>query len=222
METVVKILPSMFLLGAALGTAGVSSARAASAPEAQVVPELVGPSAEAEVRPVFTIFEHREARAAIVQTAPTVALLATGKAKPASNRAVRLKLRPIIRPLVSAAEIRHALPFGLLDALIIVESGYQPLALSKAGAAGLAQLMPATARTMGVADRFDIAASIDGGARYLRAQIDRFESIALALAAYNAGPGAVLRAGGIPRNGETPGYVSKVLATWSALPGMPA
>ena len=128
----------------------------------------------------------------------------------------------ILAGIVTAAEFRHALPAGLLDALIAVESAYRPGAVSAAGAAGLAQLMPDTARSLGVVDRFDILASIEGGARYLRAQLDRFDSIALALAAYNAGPGAVRRAGGIPRNGETPDYVSKVLAAWSALAGTPA
>ena len=171
---------------------------------------------------VFALFEHREIRVAATESAPPVARSATREARLAPNQARHLNLRPLIKPLVTAAELRHALPYGLLDALIVVESGYRPSAISRAGAAGLAQLMPGTARTMGVANRFDIASSIDGGARYLRAQLDRFESIALALAAYNAGPGAVVRARGIPQNGETPDYVSKVLAAWSALAGAAA
>ena len=171
---------------------------------------------------VFALFEHREIRVAATDSAPPVARSATREARIAPNQARRLKLRPLIKPLVTAAELRHALPYGLLDALIVVESGYRPLAISRAGAAGLSQLMPATARNLGVANRFDIASSIDGGARYLRAQLDRFESVALALAAYNAGPGAVSRARGIPQNGETPDYVSKVLAAWSAFAGAPA
>lgn len=118
---------------------------------------------------------------------------------------------------IRAAEVRHGLPSGLLDALVAAESSYQPHALSKAGAAGLAQLMPATARSLGVFDRFDVRANLDGGARYLRSMIDKFGSISLALAAYNAGPGAVARAGGIPRNGETPDYVSRVLRYWRSL-----
>ncbi len=171
---------------------------------------------------VFALFEHREIRVAATESAHPVARSATRKARLAPNQARHLKLRPLIKPLVTAAELRHALPYGLLDALIVVESGYRPLAISRAGAAGLAQLMPATARNLGVANRFDIASSIDGGARYLRAQLDRFESVALALAAYNAGPGAVSRARGIPQNGETPDYVSKVLAAWSTMAGAPA
>lgn len=120
--------------------------------------------------------------------------------------------------LVRAAEAAHSLPRGLLDALIATESAYRPRALSRAGAAGLAQLMPGTATELGVSNRFDPWQSIEGGARYLRRMLDRFGSITLALAAYNAGPGAVARAGGIPANGETPAYVRRVLRRWAALP----
>jgi soluble lytic murein transglycosylase-like protein len=84
------------------------------------------------------------------------------------------------------------------------------------GAAGLTQLMPATARELGVANRHDPQENIEGGARYLRQMLDRFGSVHLALAAYNAGPGAVTKAGGIPKNRETPAYVSSVIARWMA------
>ena len=117
-------------------------------------------------------------------------------------------------PHVYAAEAKYALPPGLLDALVWTESRYNPLAVSRVGAAGLGQLMPATARELGVANRFDPVANIDGAARYLRQMLDRFGVVHLALAAYNAGPGAVARAGGIPRNGETPTYVRNVLRRW--------
>jgi hypothetical protein len=117
-------------------------------------------------------------------------------------------------PHVYAAEVRYALPTGLLDALVWTESRYNPLAVSHVGAAGLGQLMPATARELGVSNRFDPVANIDGAARYLRQMLDRFGVVHLALAAYNAGPGAVTRAGGIPRNGETPAYVRNVLRRW--------
>lgn len=125
---------------------------------------------------------------------------------------------PMSRPfgaLIDRAELRHGLPRGLLDALIAIESGHGWWRVSPAGAAGLTQLMPATAAELGVTNRFDPAQSVDGGARYLRLMLDRFGSVALALAAYNAGPGAVDRAGGIPENGETPGFVAKVLRAWA-------
>ncbi len=117
-------------------------------------------------------------------------------------------------PHVYAAEAQYSLPSGLLDALVWTESRYNPLAISKAGAAGLGQLMPGTARDLGVSNRFDPMANIFGAARYLRQMLDKFGVVHLALAAYNAGPGAVERAGGIPRNGETPAYVRDVLRHW--------
>ena len=127
--------------------------------------------------------------------------------------------RSLYWPLVRAAECRHRLPFGLLDSLIIQESRYQPSAVSRAGAAGLAQLMPGTARGLGVANSFDPLLNVEGGARYLRRMLDSFAgSIPLALAAYNAGPGSVRKARGIPRNGETPDYVQRVLSYWAETP----
>nr|WP_295658776.1 lytic transglycosylase domain-containing protein [Polymorphobacter sp.] len=114
-------------------------------------------------------------------------------------------------PLVRDAECRHGLPAGLLDALVFQESRYRPLVVSRAGAGGLAQLMPRTADDLGVIDRFDAVANLDGGARYLRSMLDRYRSVPLALAAYNAGRGAVDRWGGLPLNRETPGYVRNVL-----------
>ena len=120
----------------------------------------------------------------------------------------------IYLPLIREAEARYRLPPRLLQALIWAESRFNPLAVSPAGAAGLAQLMPATARELGVANRHDPQENIEGGARYLKQMLDRFGSVHLALAAYNAGPGAVTKAGGIPRNRETPGYVRSVLDRW--------
>jgi soluble lytic murein transglycosylase-like protein len=122
----------------------------------------------------------------------------------------------IYLPLIREAELRHRIPPRLLQALIWAESRFNPMAISRAGAAGLAQLMPATARELGVRNRHDPAQNIDGGARYLRQMLDRFRSVHLALAAYNAGPGAVSRTGGIPRNGETPAYVRSIIDRWAA------
>ncbi|MCY1740999.1 lytic transglycosylase domain-containing protein [Ensifer sp. SL37] len=96
---------------------------------------------------------------------------------------------------------------------IEIESGYNPAAISKAGAIGLGQLMPATAALLGV-DPTDMKQNLDGSARYLLMLLDRFASKELALAGYNAGPDAVTRYGGIPPYAETQGHVRKVMAVF--------
>jgi soluble lytic murein transglycosylase-like protein len=96
---------------------------------------------------------------------------------------------------------------------IAVESAFDPAARSQVGAVGLGQLMPATARDLGV-DPHDPAENLHGSARYLLAQVDRFGSLELALAAYNAGPEAVARHAGVPPYAETRGHVRKVMAIY--------
>jgi soluble lytic murein transglycosylase-like protein len=113
--------------------------------------------------------------------------------------------------LFTKAGLRNGVDPALLAAVARQESGYNPRAVSPAGAQGLMQLMPATARGLGVSDPFDPAQAIDGAARMLHDLIGRFGHVDLALAAYNAGPGAVTRYGGIPPYPETQNYVHSVL-----------
>jgi soluble lytic murein transglycosylase-like protein len=111
-----------------------------------------------------------------------------------------------------AAARKHGIPEDLFLRLVQQESGWNPGARSHKGATGLAQLMPGTARVLGV-DENDPHQNLDGGARYLRMQYDRFGSWRLALAAYNAGPEAVEKHGGIPPYAETRGYVKAILGS---------
>lgn len=114
---------------------------------------------------------------------------------------------------IQKAAARFELPKALIQAVIKAESNYQVRAVSPAGARGLMQLMPATAKDMGVTDPFDIDQNIHGGARYLRNMLDQFNGdLELALSAYNAGPGAVMRYNGsVPPYPETQTYVKRVL-----------
>ncbi len=114
---------------------------------------------------------------------------------------------------IDAAAQKYGLDPALLRGLIKQESGFNPNAGSAAGAQGLTQLMPGTARSLGCTNPLDPAQAIDAGARYLRQQLDAFGGdVRKALAAYNAGPGAVQRYGGVPPYGETQNYVQKVMA----------
>ena len=121
---------------------------------------------------------------------------------------------------INAAAASNGIDPALLKGLVAQESGFDPNARSGAGAVGLTQLMPGTAAALGVTDPTDPAESLQGGARYLREQLDRFGGDErLALAAYNAGPGAVSKYGGVPPYAETQGYVNKVLANAASYRG---
>ncbi|MFW6437881.1 MAG: lytic transglycosylase domain-containing protein [Armatimonadota bacterium] len=137
------------------------------------------------------------------------ALDAATRSGPVSPRQ-SAKQRGEFDAIINEAASRHNLSADLIHAIVRAESGYDPNCRSSAGAIGLMQLMPGTAEGLGITDPWDPAQNIDGGARYLREQMDRFGDLTLALAAYNAGPGAVQRHGGIPPYEETQTYVRRV------------
>ena len=114
--------------------------------------------------------------------------------------------------LIRRAAVTHDVDASLVKAVVHAESGFNPNAVSRVGASGLMQLMPATARRYGVQDIFDPAQNVAGGVRYLRDLLRMFKNdTRLAVAAYNAGEGAVLRYRGVPPYEETRDYVTKVL-----------
>jgi len=122
--------------------------------------------------------------------------------------------RAEIERLAERSGARYHVDPALIEAIVANESGFDSRAISPAGAQGLMQLMPATANALGIADAYDPAENIRGGARYLRGLLDRFGRVDLAVAAYNAGPNAITRYGGIPPFPETQAYVRAVLAEY--------
>jgi soluble lytic murein transglycosylase-like protein len=140
-------------------------------------------------------------------TATAAATAATPAAALASTASTGPSALPADTPYgaeITAAAQRNGLDPALLAGLIKQESGFNPNAGSPAGAQGLCQLMPGTARGLGVTDLHDPVQSIEGGAKYLAQQLKTFNGdVARALAAYNAGPGAVQRYGGVPPYAET-------------------
>lgn len=120
-----------------------------------------------------------------------------------------------VEQLVNANAGRYGVDPALVKAIIANESGFDPNATSKTGAQGLMQLEPQTASSLGVTDAYDPRQNIWGGTRYIRNLLDRFHGdLPLAVAAYNAGPEAVERYGGIPPYAETQNYVQNVLASY--------
>jgi soluble lytic murein transglycosylase-like protein len=146
-----------------------------------------------------------------------LALAAPARAQPAAPPGAMPEV-PYAGQIAFSADM-YGIERLLLTALVRQESNFNPVVTSRAGARGLTQLMPGTARLLGlrvdrrrrIDERVVPELALDAGARYLRMQLDRFRSVRLALAAYNAGPGAVRRHHGLPPYGETRNYVRLVL-----------
>jgi soluble lytic murein transglycosylase-like protein len=120
-----------------------------------------------------------------------------------------------IRSLVNGASAETGVPQALVNAVLMAESAGDPSAVSSAGAQGLMQLMPGTAAGCGIADAFDPQENVHCGSSYLRSLLRRYhDNVTLAVAAYNAGPGAVDRYHGVPPYAETRAYVTRVLSAY--------
>ena len=164
--------------------------------------------------------------------APATPPAATGPTSPFAGALAAAQTSPSAAPVsgagassafdseINAAASANGIDPALLKGLVSQESGFNPSARSGAGAVGLTQLMPGTASALGVTNPLDPAQSLQGGAKYLREQLDRFGGDqTLALAAYNAGPNAVQKYNNIPPYAETQNYVTSVMSKAAAFRG---
>jgi len=140
---------------------------------------------------------------------------ATAIAPPEPAPLVRAPPEEVVR-LIQESSARHAVPSQIVEAVAWQESRFNHAAVSSKGARGVMQLLPTTASDLGV-DPSDLRGNIDGGAAYLAQQLRRFGDVKLALAAYNAGPKAVERYGGVPPYAETQSYVRAIMARLAAV-----
>jgi soluble lytic murein transglycosylase-like protein len=172
--------------------------------------QLMGASAPGRVGQSSSAFASQLATASAATSAPAATTASAGLM---SVGASELPADVPFGAEITAAAKKHGIDPALLAGLVKQESGFNPNAGSPAGARGLTQLMPGTAAGLGVSNVLDPAQSLDGGAKYLRQQLDAFGGdVTRALAAYNAGPGAVQRYGGVPPYAETQNYVRIVQA----------
>ena len=148
-------------------------------------------------------------------TKPSTKVQANIYASQANSVGEKIITKQQIKDIVFRAAKRHGVDEKLVNALIRQESGFNPNAKSKVGAMGLMQLMPSTAKGLGVTNPMDPEQNVDGGVRYLKSMLNKYNgNIILALAAYNAGPGAVDKYDGVPPYKETQNYVRSILANY--------
>ena len=148
-------------------------------------------------------------------TRPVTKVNANIYSSQAETGAEKISTREQIKNIVFRAAKKHGVDEKLVNALIKQESGFNPNAKSKVGAMGLMQLMPATAKGLGVTNPMDPEQNVEGGVKYLKSMLNKYNgNVILALAAYNAGPGAVDKYDGVPPYKETQNYVKSILANY--------
>ena len=148
-------------------------------------------------------------------TRPVTKVNANINSAQAETGAEKISTREQIKNIVFRAAKKHGVDEKLVNALIKQESGFNPNAKSKVGAMGLMQLMPATAKGLGVTNPMDPEQNVEGGVKYLKSMLNKYNgNVILALAAYNAGPGAVDKYDGVPPYKETQNYVKSILANY--------
>lgn len=199
---------------------GIVKSEAAAA--AQNIKDVFNPGkndANTRANPDFSgIMRHEDEKAARVETNPTIASMM--QVSPGVDRAIHSSGMNTITDTQLAALIqksgdKYSVDPNLLSALIHQESNYNPAAISSKKAGGLTQLMPGTAKEMGVTDRSDPTQSVEGGAKYLGMLLEKYGDTSKALAAYNAGPSAVNKYEGVPPYAETQEYVSRIMKEYS-------
>jgi len=193
-----------FILASAAATTAVAGSPSAAGTAERMVSVVSADQRTGRlVRSVVVVTTRREAAGRVGQATESNAAPTPQPAPPVSSAA--------IADLVERAAAQHSLPPALIHSVIKVESNYNPGAVSPKGALGLMQLVPSTARRFGVSDVFDPADNIQGGAKYLRYLLDLYGGdYPLALAAYNAGEGAVAKYGTVPPYPETQNYLKLV------------
>jgi len=157
----------------------------------------------------------KQVNANIVKQAPQVSLQNALTEATAVQANTQPSSKSQILNVVSQISKKHGVDEKLVQALIKQESGFNPKAKSKAGAMGLMQLMPSTAKNLGVKDPYNMVQNVEGGVKYLKSMLNKYNgNVILALAAYNAGPGAVDKYSGVPPYKETQNYVKNILANY--------
>ena len=160
----------------------------------------------------FGALTSQNVKAEVVNPVASTNLIEEQMAAVTFNSATKTTEKSQLKDLISKISKKHGVDEKLVNAVIKQESGYNTKAKSSAGAQGLMQLMPATAKSLGVSDPYNPVQNVDGGVRYLKSMMEKYNgNVVLALAAYNAGPGNVDKYDGVPPFKETQNYVKNVL-----------